>query len=321
MLRAYRFAPYTQKKWESFQELSADELKDYLWIDICGVERKELRYIEESFGFRFPSKQQLEEIETSSRYHEENGSTLLIMRLIEIQPENEGLALYEQDLSLIWQQDRVFTYRERESRVFQELIRRLKSNTESVDSSLKLFLAILGQIVDTDADNIELISQYIYRLSNRLREADYAAQQRIILQTQRLQEFLIRLREGLFDIQRVLSLMIRSQRLSEPYREIVRILLKDISSLIDHNNFSFQRLESLQNTILSLINLEQNRIIKIFTVITVVFMPPTLIASVYGMNFHFMPELEWKYGYLFAWVLIIASSLVTLLYFRARKWL
>ncbi|RMF50534.1 MAG: hypothetical protein D6750_04745, partial [Bacteroidetes bacterium] len=271
MLRAYRFAPYTQKKWESLQELNADELKDYLWIDVCGVKREELKYIERPFGLRFPSKQQVEEIETSSRYHEENGSTLLIMRLIEIQPENEGLALYEQDLSLIWQQDRVFTYREQESRVFQELVRRLKNNTETVDSSLKLFLAILGQIVDTDADNIELISQYIYRLSNRLREADHAAQQRIILQTQKLQEFLIRLREGLFDIQRVLSLLIRSQRLSDPHREIVRILLKDISSLIDHNNFSFQRLESLQNTILSLINLEQNRIIKIFTVITVVF--------------------------------------------------
>lgn len=321
MLRAYRLAPYEQKRWESLQEVSPTELRDYLWIDVCGVERKELKYIEESFGIRFPSNQQVEEIETSSRYHEENGSMLLILRLIEIQPENEGLAIYEQDLSLIWQQDRIFTYRETESRVFQELVRRLKGNTDSVDSSLKLLLAILGQVVDTDADNIELISQYIYRLSNRLREADYAAQQRIILQTQRLQEFLIRLREGLFDIQRVLSLMIRSQRLSEPYKEIVRILLKDISSLIDHNNFSFQRLEALQNTILSLINLEQNRIIKIFTVITVVFMPPTLIASIYGMNFMFMPELEWKYGYLMAWILIVASSLVTLLYFRARKWL
>lgn len=321
MLRAYRLAPYEQKRWESLQEVSPTELRDYLWIDVCGVERKELKYIEESFGIRFPSNQQVEEIETSSRYHEENGSMLLILRLIEIQPENEGLAIYEQDLSLIWQQDRIFTYRETESRMFQELVRRLKGNTDSVDSSLKLLLAILGQVVDTDADNIELISQYIYRLSNRLREADYAAQQRIILQTQRLQEFLIRLREGLFDIQRVLSLMIRSQRLSEPYKEIVRILLKDISSLIDHNNFSFQRLEALQNTILSLINLEQNRIIKIFTVITVVFMPPTLIASIYGMNFMFMPELEWKYGYLMAWILIVASSLVTLLYFRARKWL
>lgn len=320
MLRAYRFRPYEQFRWEG-KGLLPDELNSFLWIDSCGVEREVLQQVETHFRIRFPSKQERAEIEASSRYHEENGQLRIILRLIEVRPTAEGLTLWEQDLSIIWLPDRLFTHRSEDSRVFQELIRRLKSSPEVADNSLRLLLALLSQIVDVDADNIELISQEIHRLSMAIREAEFGEREKIILAVQTLQEYLIRLREGLFDIQRVLSLLIRSEKLTDSPRETVRILLKDISSLIDHTSFSFQRLESIQNTILSLINLEQNRIIKIFTVITVAFMPPTLIASVYGMNFRFMPELEWEWGYVFAWVLIIGSSVVTLWYFRWRRWL
>jgi magnesium transporter len=101
----------------------------------------------------------------------------------------------------------------------------------------------------------------------------------------------------------------------------VKIIIKDINSLIDHTNFLFERLEYLQNTFLGLVNIDQNKIIKIFTVVTVIFMPPTLIASLYGMNFKFIPELNWIFGYPFAIVLMISSSLVALLFFKKQKWL
>lgn len=321
MLRAYQLSPYAQFRWENEEIPPKETLAPHLWIDVCGIPKEKLEKIEQYFAIRFPSKQELTEIEATSRYHEENGQTRIIVRLIEIRPAEEGLTLQEQDLSIIWLKEKLFTYREQESRVFQDLVRKLKVNPDVPDTPIKLLLAILGQIVDVDADNIELISQHIYRLSSALKTAGFEEQQRNILQIQTLQEFLIRLREGLFDIQRVLSLMIRSERLTDSPKEIVRTLLKDISSLIDHTNFGFQRLESLQNTILSLINLEQNRIIKIFTVITVAFMPPTLIASIYGMNFRYMPELEWQWGYAFAWFWIVASSVVTVWYFRWRRWL
>lgn len=321
MLRAYQLAPYAQFRWENEEIPPKETLAPHLWIDVCSIPKEKLEKIEQYFAIRFPSKQELAEIEATSRYHEENGQTRIIVRLIEIRPAEEGLTLQEQDLSIIWLKEKLFTYREQESKVFQELVRKLKVNSDVPDTPIKLLLAILGQIVDVDADNIELISQHIYKLSSALKTAGFEEQQRNILQIQTLQEFLIRLREGLFDIQRVLSLMIRSERLTESPKEIVRTLLKDISSLIDHTNFGFQRLESLQNTILSLINLEQNRIIKIFTVITVAFMPPTLIASIYGMNFRYMPELEWQWGYAFAWFWIVVSSVVTVWYFRWRRWL
>jgi len=99
------------------------------------------------------------------------------------------------------------------------------------------------------------------------------------------------------------------------------MMIKDVNSLMDHTSFSFDRLEYLQDTFLGLINIEQNKIIKIFTVASVVFLPPTLVASIYGMNFAGMPELNWKLGYPFALALIILSSLLTLWIFKRKGWL
>ena len=101
----------------------------------------------------------------------------------------------------------------------------------------------------------------------------------------------------------------------------MRIMIKDVGSLLDHTSFNFERLEFLQNTFLGLVDIEQNRIIKIFTVVTVIFMPPTVIASAYGMNFKHMPEIDKVWGYPFALIMMFLSSIMTLLFFRRKKWL
>jgi magnesium transporter len=113
----------------------------------------------------------------------------------------------------------------------------------------------------------------------------------------------------------------KSSIFPEEYMGVLRIMIKDISSLLEHNKFAFERLEYLQDTFMGFVNIEQNHIIKIFTVATVAFMPPTLIASIYGMNYKIMPELEWQYGYLFAILLMILSSAGTLIYFKKKNWL
>jgi len=99
------------------------------------------------------------------------------------------------------------------------------------------------------------------------------------------------------------------------------IIIKDINSLVEHIKFSFDRLDYLQDTFLGYVNIEQNKIIKIFTIVSVIFMPPTLIASIYGMNFDFMPELDKKWGYPAALLFMVLSSLFILYYFKKRKWL
>ena len=129
------------------------------------------------------------------------------------------------------------------------------------------------------------------------------------------------MRENIIDKQRLISSLLKSSLFTEDYTSVLRIMIKDIGSLIEHNKFAFERLEYLQNNFMGLINIEQNRIIKIFTVATVAFMPPTLIASIYGMNFQFMPELNWELGYAGALILMILSSATTLFYFKRKNWL
>ena len=129
------------------------------------------------------------------------------------------------------------------------------------------------------------------------------------------------LREGLFDKQRVITSLHRNEDLMIENYHRVRIMIKDINSLIEHTNFNFTRLEYLQNSFLGLINLQQNKAIKVFTVASLTFMPPTLIASAYGMNFKFMPELNFTFGYPVAIGLMALSSLLTILIFKKKKWI
>ena len=127
--------------------------------------------------------------------------------------------------------------------------------------------------------------------------------------------------ENIVDKQRIFSAMLKSDFFPEESYEFIRIMLKDIGSLLDHTQFSFERLEFLQNTFLGLVDFEQNKVIKIFTVVTVIFMPPTLIASIYGMNFKHMPELSWPYSYPLALLIMVAASVGTLWFFKRKKWL
>ena len=139
------------------------------------------------------------------------------------------------------------------------------------------------------------------------------------------------LRENIFDRQRILSGILRSERFPNDIYPRLQLMIKDVNSLISHTDFSFQRLDYIQDSALGLINIEQNEVVKIFSVAAVVFLPATLVASIYGMNFRVMPELEWVYtlpngwdlplGYIFAIGLMVLASGLTMGYFRYKKWL
>ena len=136
-----------------------------------------------------------------------------------------------------------------------------------------------------------------------------------------LQEKVMIIRQNIIDKQRVVSNMLKCDLFPEDLRPRLTMVIKDINSLFDYTRFGFDRLDYLQDTFLGLVNLQQNKIIKIFTIVSVIFLPPTLVASLYGMNFEFMPELHWRYGYLFAIALMLLSSAIILLIFRWKKWI
>ena len=114
--------------------------------------------------------------------------------------------------------------------------------------------------------------------------------------------------------------LLKSQKFSDDKNELP-IMLKDIKSLIEHTNFNFERLDYLQNIFIGILSIEQNKVIKIFTIVNVIFLPPTLIASIYGMNFDFMPELHWEYGYIFSISFMILAAITPVLIFKKKGWI
>ena len=201
-------------------------------------------------------------------------------------------------------------------------------NYRSYSTGYHLFISLLEVRIDFDADLVELIAKQVAALSKAINSEDSIDKQ-VLHRISALQESTMLLRENIFDRQRVLSGILRSERFPNDIYPRLQLMIKDVNSLINHADFSFQRLDYIQDAALGLINIEQNEIVKIFSVAAVIFMPATLIASIYGMNFR-MPELDWHatiwgldvpLGYLFAIAMMIICSALTIWFFRYKKWL
>lgn len=297
-----------------FEELGFDDL---LWIDLVAPTVKERKVIEEFLDINLLTRQQAEEIETSSRYSELEESIICNSSFTIARDGQFDI----ETVSFILSEGLLVTERNTDLRTFSEAGRKVQMNYRTYTTGYHVLISILEARIDLDADMVEIISKQIATLSNANNSPDKSVDKEILLMINRLQENTMILRESIFDRQRLLSGIQRSERFPNDIYPRVGIMIKDIASLLNHADFSFERLEFLQDTFMGLINIEQNKIIKMFTVLSVIFMPPTLIASVYGMNFKLIPELEWEYGYLFAIFLMLLSVAATLHFFRRKKWL
>ncbi len=292
------------------------DYEDLLWVDLAFPTADEKQYVETFFNINLQTRQQVEEIESSSRYSETEN---LIIANTNFLQQHEGVFVPE-PVSFILKDGILISLRNSELRAFTETIRKFYINYKSFSTGYHILITILETRIDFDADIVEYLAKDIAVLSRKLRITDDLDEE-LILEISKHQENTMLIRENFIDKQRVVSGILKSERFPNDTYSKLTIMVKDIGSLINHTDFSFERLEYLQNTFLGLINIEQNKIIKIFTVVSVVFMPPTLIASVYGMNFKIFPELGWKLGYPFALGLMLVSSLLTLYIFRKKKWL
>lgn len=289
-----------------------------LWVDLQNPTREELKSVEEKFDVSFQSQQEQAEIESSSRYVEED-DYLIANTTFLIPSREEGYT--GAPVSFLLKDDALFTYRNADLKSFADTVKRIKSKRATFSDGGQIMIAILESRVDADADLIEQISLEVKAINKQL-DLDAKLDREMLLKINDYQELTMTIRESVVDKQRVISALIRSNGWFTPdEQQLLRRLIKDINSLIEHTNFIFERLEFLQDTFLGLVNLEQNQIVKLFTVLSLVLLPPTLIASIYGMNFDSMPELHWRYGYPFAILLMIVSTLLTLLYFRKKHWL
>jgi len=287
-----------------------------IWVDLNRLDNEEMRYITNKFGINLYEKQQQEEIESSSRYLETNkmivaNSNFLI---------HSGEGYISDPATFILKNNYLITHRTSDFKSFGEVVKKINTLPKTFGTGYHVLVSIFENRIDLDADILEMIAKEISRVGKDL-GTKQKNNQDILIRITQFQELTMMLRQNLLDKQRMVNSMLRSDHFPKDCYDRLRMMIKDINSLMDHTSFSFDRLEYLQDTFLGLINIEQNKIIKIFTVASVVFLPPTLVASIYGMNFDTMPELHWKYGYILALCLSLGSSLLTLWIFRRKGWL
>ena len=307
-----------------FDELGYD---DILWIDLLNPTIKEQKAVEGFMEISLQTKQQVEEIESTSKYSETENA--IISNSNFFVPTGDSFVV--QPVSFIISNEGVLvSVRTAEFRTFREAEKRLQMSYRSFSTGYHLFISLLEVRIDYDADLVEMIAKQVAALSKDINSED-SIDKKVIHRINALLESTMLLRENIVDRQRVLSGILRSERFPNDIYPRLQLMIKDVNSLINHADFSFQRLDYIQDAALGLINIEQNEIVKIFSVAAVIFMPATLVASIYGMNFHAMPELDWVYtfpdgttvplGYLFAIGLMILFSAGTIWFFRYKKWL
>ena len=255
------------------------KLEDTVWIDLVDPTGAEKHAVEAFMGTEIQSRAQAEEIESSSRYFESDDAIFANTNFLT--PGQDEYMMQAVSFTIV--DDTLATLREVPLRSFTELQRRMQVNPKQYPSGFSVFATILDQRVDLDADMIEILSKEISQYAKRINEEEDIDQE-LLLDISQMQENTMVVRENVVDKQRLISNLMRSTKVPRNLENRLNVLLQDISSLLNHTNFCFERLEYLQDTVLGLINLEQNKIMKVFTVVSVFLMPPTLIAGFYGMN-------------------------------------
>jgi magnesium transporter len=302
---------------EGIEFLESNEDKNsVIWIDMLLPTLEEIRAVESMFDMQFPTKQETEEIELSSRYWEENNR-------IEINSYfliNDNKSAFNETVSFILQGTLLISVRYKKLETFNTFTKKLLISPREFKTGYSIFCQIIDIRIDADADTIENLSKEITKIRKHV-FTDYSNDDEEILEKiSTFEDLNMKIRENLTDKQRILNSLLKSQKFVDDKQELP-IMLKDIKSLIDHTNFNFERLDYLQNIFIGILSIEQNKVIKIFTIVNVIFLPPTLIASIYGMNFDLIPELHWEYGYVISIILMVISSITPILIFKKKGWI
>jgi magnesium transporter len=298
-----------------------------LWIDLLNPTPEEEGQIERALKLDVPTREEQQEIEASSRLYQEGGTYFMTATLL-YQPEQGEPRTTPVTFILAGQ--RLITLRYAEPRAFSIYVARCNRAETDLKSGSAILIGLLETIIDRLADFIERIQAEVEGLSHSIFEirGGVATRQRrfdvLLRAIGREGEITSKARESAHSFGRLLTFLVHAaneRKEVKPLQARIRTAARDVTSLTDHATFLSGKIIFLLDATLGMINIQQNDIIKIFSVAAVVFLPPTLIASVYGMNFDFMPELKWWIGYPLALALMVASAVLPYLYFKRRGWL
>ena len=288
---------------QSEADFSTIPYESVIWIDLLSPSGEEKRAVEAFLGTTIQTRAQAEEIESSSRFFETEQAIFANTNFLIPGPEEYN----EETVSFILADHILATLRETRLKSYTDLQRRLLAFPKTYTSGYVAFMSSLEQRIDLDADMVELISKEIAQYNKKVNLGEDISEE-FLIDINQLQDNTMLVRENIVDKQRVISSILKSEKFPDHLHAKLNVMLRDISSLINHTNFSFERLEYLQNTVIGIINLDQNKIMKVFTLVSLMLMPPTLIASFFGMNIQFGWFISHSY---WTWLVVIALMLAS----------
>jgi magnesium transporter len=300
-----------------------------VWYNLTNPTKAEDDFVEQCLGIDIPTRAEMDDIEPSARLYNEDGAEFMTITALYNSDTDEP---QKTPITFVLRNNQLVTVRYADPKpfkLFERLVTRPTNNiyTSGEKVMLGLIEAIidrLAQLLETTGDEIDQISREVFRNKTKNVERKSRDLQEIIEKIGSKGDILTLARESLVSITRLSSFhqtVTADAKAARELKQELKVLQRDAAALSDHAAFLNSKINFLLDATLGLINLEQNAIIKIFSVAAVVFLPPTLVASVYGMNFDVMPELHWTFGYPWAIGLMIASAILPYLFFKRKGWL
>jgi magnesium transporter len=298
-----------------------------IWIDLVSPTPDEEALLEARLGIDVPTREEMDEIEVSSRLYYEEGAVFMTATL-PARTDTDDLLMAP--VTFVLTGNQLITVRYHEPRAFKTFPQRAEKVSMGCTNGEAVFVALLEAIVDRLADILERAQREVDAISRDIFRVDAAKVgsarnlNEVIQLIGRKGDLSSNIRDSLLSLQRLAGFfgqLLAQRKDDKDARGRVKTLARDVQSLTDHSSFLSGKVTFLLDATLGLISIEQSNIIKIFSIAAGVFLPPTLIASIYGMNFAHMPELRWAYGYPLACVLMLLSAVLPAWYFRRRGWL
>ncbi len=299
-----------------------------VWVDLESPSEEEKSWVQKCFGLSIPAGVIDDDLEESARFYEEDNGELHIRSDFLVDADDPAKGSEAQParnvrVAFILSKNVLFSIHAEDLPVFRLLRLRARRIPALIEDAKDVLLKLYDADAEYSADRLEGIYDGLEKVSASVLTQDVNDQVAgaALTAIAREEDLNGRIRRNVMDTRRALSFMMRSRMLNAEQFEEARQILRDIDSLDSHTAFLFDKINFLMDATVGFININQNKIIKIFSVASVALLPPTLIASVYGMNFENMPELKWQYGYAVAVALMVCSVAAPFLYFRRKGWL
>jgi magnesium transporter len=297
-----------------------------VWIDLVSPTHGEDKVVERLLGIAVPTREEMQEIEVSSRLYVENGARYMTATLM---CQSETDMPRTTPVTFILAGNRLVTVRYDDPKPFSLISNKLGRLCPLHPSGQIVFMDLLDAVIDRSADILERIGADVDQLSHDIfepprRRQGKGAYNRVLKTIGRTGDLTSKVRESLVSVGRLLLFLANEaegMRWAKDVRAQLQSMQRDIHSLSDHSSYLTNKITFLLDALLGVVSLEQNDIIKLFSVMAVVLMPPTLIASIYGMNFGHMPELNWQFGYPLALLLMVVAGALPYFFFKWKRWL